>query len=286
MNRHLVALSLVSVVALGTSVAEARPHCTLSHQTNIHCHPEGGSERLPEVCYIPVRTCGMTVYIENTHMTCKSPARGSLFHHLLLAYCNSVGNPERTDVPPELEEAAGELAEDPIKLYPDLSSYDFGDGRGLVKAHRHPNGRGIVADSVTFADPASVYISPGALVFGNAWIGPDVTIMGKSEVFGDAVVTDGAFVADYARVHDKAEMRYWAEATNNAEVGGTARLECGGAARDDAKLVSSVFVEGYDTKQKGDDCGGLMMSSAPGQVRGTAQPQDGVVVSSGQVLWK
>lgn len=51
---------------------------------------------------------------------------------------------------------------------------DFQDGNGPVRAHRHPNGCGWVADTAFVAD--TVYVGPEARVYGNAQVSGDARI--------------------------------------------------------------------------------------------------------------
>ncbi len=69
-------------------------------------------------------------------------------------------------------------AEKPEK--PAVTTFDFGDGKGPVPAHKHPNGGGWVADTASVADTA--YVGPDAWVFGKAQVG-------DAQVFGYARVT-------------------------------------------------------------------------------------------------
>jgi hypothetical protein len=46
--------------------------------------------------------------------------------------------------------------------------YKFGDGKGPVPAHQHPNGGGWVADTAKVADTS--YVGPDAWVYGDAQV--------------------------------------------------------------------------------------------------------------------
>jgi hypothetical protein len=70
-------------------------------------------------------------------------------------------------------------AEKPEK--PAVTTFDFGDGKGPVPAHKHPNGGGWVADTATVAEAA--YVGPGARVYGNA------RVFGNIWVYENARVT-------------------------------------------------------------------------------------------------
>ena len=62
-----------------------------------------------------------------------------------------------------------------------MTTHDFGDGRGEVPAHRHPNGGGWVEDTA-HVDPTA-YVGRKAVVKGQA------VVMGHARVRGDEVVT-------------------------------------------------------------------------------------------------
>jgi hypothetical protein len=61
--------------------------------------------------------------------------------------------------------------------------YKFGDGKGPVPAHQHPNGGGWVADTAKVAD--------------TSYVGPDAWVYGNAEVSGTARVSGDAWVSDY-----------------------------------------------------------------------------------------
>ncbi len=65
--------------------------------------------------------------------------------------------------------------------------HDFGDGKGPVPAHRHPNGGGWIADS--------------AFVDETAFVGRDARVYGNARVYGDARVYDYARIYGHARVY-------------------------------------------------------------------------------------
>ena len=66
--------------------------------------------------------------------------------------------------------------------------YKFGDGKGPVPAHQHPNGGGWVADTAKVADTS--YVGPDAWVSGTARVYGDAQVSGTARVSGDAWVSD------------------------------------------------------------------------------------------------
>ena len=64
-----------------------------------------------------------------------------------------------------------------------MTTFDFGDGKGPVAAHQHPNGGGWVADTAKVAD--------------TSYVGPDAWVYGNAEVSGTARVSGDAWVSDY-----------------------------------------------------------------------------------------
>jgi serine acetyltransferase len=67
-----------------------------------------------------------------------------------------------------------------------------------VKAHKHKNGGGWVADTATVHE--SVYVGPNAQVFGNAQVLFKARIEGCALVHGNAVVKDNAVISGVAQV--------------------------------------------------------------------------------------
>lgn len=64
--------------------------------------------------------------------------------------------------------------------------FDFRDRNGPVPAHRHPNGGGWVAETATVED--SVFVGPGAQVFGNAQVFENAQVFGNAWIYGDVRV--------------------------------------------------------------------------------------------------
>jgi acyl-[acyl carrier protein]--UDP-N-acetylglucosamine O-acyltransferase len=78
-----------------------------------------------------------------------------------------------------------------------MTKHTFPDNH-RVKAHKHKNGGGWVADSATVHK--SVYIGPHAQVFGNAQVLFKARIEGCALVHGNAVVKDNAVIGGVAQV--------------------------------------------------------------------------------------
>jgi len=72
------------------------------------------------------------------------------------------------------------------------STYDFGDAKGPVPAHKHPNGGGWVADTATVVDTA--YVGPNARVYEEAQVFGSAAVFGKATVSGRATVSGAAWV--------------------------------------------------------------------------------------------
>jgi hypothetical protein len=220
----------------------------------LKCNRDQGREAIPEICTRYYRNCnGVQVYLDTV---CVGAIRGSDEHRFLLAVCEFLGAAtsapaiDEQAVPADFDAEAffAKGVSDPSRTSPnvsDVSEFDFpNDGvAGPVAAHRHPIGRGIVADSVKLLDPETVYIAPETLVYGNAILGSDVTILGRGQVYGDARVSTGSFVGDDAQVFGTSVLEYGAGALERSRVDG-AWLVCGGMTRDDAVVGEKVVVSG------------------------------------------
>ena len=82
--------------------------------------------------------------------------------------------------------------------------YKFGDGKGPVPAHQHPNGGGWVADTAKVADTS--YVGPDAWVYGNAEVSGTARVYGDAQVSGTARVSGNARMYGYARVYGNASV--------------------------------------------------------------------------------
>jgi len=100
--------------------------------------------------------------------------------------------------------------------------FDFGDCKGPVPAHRHPNGKGWVADTATVED--SAFVGPSARVFGNAQISDNAQIRDNAQVHGEAKVYENAKVYGDAEIYDNAKVHGNAEVYDNAQVSGDAEI--------------------------------------------------------------
>ncbi|MFZ5807055.1 MAG: hypothetical protein ACOY3I_07610 [Verrucomicrobiota bacterium] len=92
-----------------------------------------------------------------------------------------------------------------LKRFRKKGFYDFGDGRGAVPAHLHPNGGGIVADSAWVHEEALV--EEHARVFGEARIwGSGVQVQdcarvgGWVDVFGVSVFFENAEILGWSDI--------------------------------------------------------------------------------------
>lgn len=94
--------------------------------------------------------------------------------------------------------------------------YDFKDGKGLVPAHKHPNGGGWVADSAKVSDKA--YVGPEAQVFGEAEVYGKVAVSGKAMVYGNARVSGDAWVYGNVVVSGGARVIYGVHVTTPTQV--------------------------------------------------------------------
>ena len=115
-----------------------------------------------------------------------------------------------------------------------MALFDFGNGP--VRAHRHPNGGGWVANTAGVED--SVYIDSEAVVYenavvlgearifgssrikGSAVVGGKVRVNGASEVYGSALILGEAQLAGFSRVFGYARVH--GEAVVYGRVGGNA----------------------------------------------------------------
>lgn len=82
-----------------------------------------------------------------------------------------------------------------------IDFYDFGDGN-IVKAHRHINGGGIVADTCDIDE--SVYISSDCHVYGNVVIKGNVIIDSSCDISGNIIINSigekGINISDFTSI--------------------------------------------------------------------------------------
>lgn len=298
--KHLAILAVLACCSVAvTPSALARPRVVCGGQyagtPYLDCQSEEGREAIPQMCTRYYRNCnGQQVHLSTM---CVAPTRGSSEHRFLNALCTSLGAYDRLDGAEGADEttlpydfdadllmSSDKLA--PVQTLPDVTSFDFpNDGiKGPVPAHRHPNGLGIVADSVTFTDPKSAFVGPEAMVYGHAVIGEGVFILGKAQVYDDAFVTDNAFVGDEAHVFGASVVRDYAGVLGRAEVSGEASVECGGIVTDDALVSGMATVDGYDFSAPELECADAWMSVEPAIVGGKVELWDDTFVTSGMEL--
>ena len=120
-----------------------------------------------------------------------------------------------------------------------MTTYDFGDGKGPVPAHRHKNPDGSEGDWVadTAAVAATAHIGHAAKVCDNA------VVYDNAQIYGNAQICDNARVYHNAQVYGTAQICGNALVYGNAQVYGTAQI-CGSA-----RVHSDAIV--YNTKISG-----------------------------------
>ena len=94
--------------------------------------------------------------------------------------------------------------------------HDFKDGKGNVRAHRHPNGKGWVADTATVDDTA--YIGANASVFGFAKVKNNARIRQKASISGYSVIKDQACIKGEAIICGSCTVKEHAEISGNAVI--------------------------------------------------------------------
>jgi hypothetical protein len=119
----------------------------------------------------------------------------------------------------------------------ELSLHDFGDGRGMVPAHRHLKGGGWVEDSAEVS--VGAFVGPDAGVFEFAQVMGSAQVIGTAWVCGTAIVADSAIVGGDSVVEGDARVVGDAEVTDNAYVAGDVCL--GGSCKvgGDTQLVGT-----------------------------------------------
>ena len=117
-----------------------------------------------------------------------------------------------------------------------MSEFNFDFGDGLVPAHHHPKGGGIVADSAMVDE--TVYVGPYAMIYGNARVYGDAKIDGYARVYEDAFVYENAKISGDARVYGKAAIN------GNARISGNARIYDKAKIMDQAQVFGEAEVYG------------------------------------------
>jgi len=122
------------------------------------------------------------------------------------------------------------------------TTHDFGDGKGPVPAHKHPNGGGWVADTAHVAATAHVgygaQVYGYACVYGRAWICGNARVCGDARLCGDARVYGNAWVGGDAHVYGYAQVGGNVRVYGNAQVYGDAQVF--GGARVQGKITSGA----------------------------------------------
>ena len=113
-----------------------------------------------------------------------------------------------------------------------MTTFDFGDWKGRVPAHQHPNGGGWVADTAHVDETA--YVGPNARVYGNA------------QVRGYAQVKDCAAVRGWAQVSGWAKLIGRARVTSYAEISGDALVSGNAVINNTARVSNNACVYGVN----------------------------------------
>ena len=135
-----------------------------------------------------------------------------------------------------------------------MTKFDFEDGNGLVPAHEHPNGSGMVANTAMV--DATAYVASNAWVYGKANVLGNAQVLGKAKVYGNAEVSGKAWVCgkvyDNARVYGDALVYGDAKVSGNAIVGGDIIIDVD-ETKQDRPLMTREQYEAYlalEKKQK------------------------------------
>jgi len=112
------------------------------------------------------------------------------------------------------------------------TTFDFGDGKGPVPAHRHPFGGGWVADSAIVE--AGVWVDPDARVFGNAQARDFADLFGNAKLSGNAMLGGSVTLCDDAHMSGSAVL-----SGDNIELDGDTKLDAAPV------VVAGLFKNGY-----------------------------------------
>ncbi len=96
-------------------------------------------------------------------------------------------------------------------FYSKKDTFDFGNGP--VKAHKHENGGGWVADSAVVASTS--YVNCDARVFEYASVGPCCTINGVSRVFGHAILVEDVTLSGFVSITGNVRVLQGATVSGN-----------------------------------------------------------------------
>lgn len=144
---------------------------------------------------------------------------------------------------------------------------DFGDGQ-KVPAHQHPKGGGWVAETAHVDDDcyvgpfAGVYgearVTDGAIINDYAKVFGNALVYGNAKVYGDARVYDLAQVYGNARVNGYAEVYENSRVLDNALVYGNANIRGNAIVRNNSEVFNDAIIAGdadiYDSIKVYDNC--------------------------------
>jgi|694.fasta_scaffold00075_77 predicted acyltransferase (DUF342 family) len=123
-----------------------------------------------------------------------------------------------------------------IEIDIDETLFDFKDGNGLVAAHRHPKGKGWVANTAKVDEDC--FIGEDARVYGNAVVSGNARVYDKARVYGDATITNSARVSGNSKVYGNAVV------CNNAMIYGDAEVYEDAKVRNHSQVYGSAIVCG------------------------------------------
>ena len=123
-----------------------------------------------------------------------------------------------------------------------MDNFNFDFGEGLVPAHKHSKGGGIVADTVMIDD--TVFVGPYAMVYGQARVYGDAKIDGYARVYGDARVYGNAVVSGNARISGNARVYGKAKIMDQAQVFGECEVYDDAIVRNSAEIYEDARVYG------------------------------------------
>jgi carbonic anhydrase/acetyltransferase-like protein (isoleucine patch superfamily) len=143
-----------------------------------------------------------------------------------------------------------------------MSEFNFDFGDGLVPAHHHPKGGGIVADSAMVDE--TVYVGPYAMIYGNArvygeakidgyariyedaFVYENVKISGDARVYGKSAINGNARISGSAKVYDKAKIMDQAQVFGEAEVYGNAIVRNSAEVYEDARVYGGADISEHE----------------------------------------
>lgn len=118
------------------------------------------------------------------------------------------------------------------------SEFNFGDGKGLVPAHRHKNPDGSIGGWVA----ETAWVSEIAFVGHNALVFEHARVMGRNKISGHARVFGQAKIGDQATVDGHAAILDHARVIGKACVSGNAQLRDYATAGEDARIGGSAIL--------------------------------------------